>query len=65
MALFHITIEKVIVQDDGREVKKLLEKILCKLDGEGELEKQMDSWLVTLDKSIGKIEKVSDQVVSK
>ena len=34
-------------------------------DKSKKLEKQMDSWLSTLDKSISVIEKVSDQVDSK
>jgi hypothetical protein len=33
MALFHITIEKVIVRNDDSEVKELLQAINKKLDG--------------------------------
>lgn len=40
-------------------------KILTFLFASADLEKQMDSWLVKLNKSVGAIEKLSDRVDSK
>lgn len=45
-------------------VKMQNNKILSTLSDSPQLEKQMDSWLVRLNKSVGAIEKVSDQVDS-
>lgn len=54
MALFHITIEKVIVKEGDDEIKKLLQEIKCLItDKEDEATKQqiMDK----LDKAISDI----------
>lgn len=58
MALFHITIEKLVVKTtDTEDTCELKERIK-------ELEKQQEDWLLKIDKAIGKIETVSEQVDS-
>ena len=61
MALFHITIEKVVVRQDDELLKEILCKVNKILEGSNG-ETQMDSWLLTLKEAIGKIETVSDKV---
>lgn len=55
MALFHITIEKVIVQDDDREIKKKLNQILCLLAGSQEDEELKTEIMAKLEKAIADI----------
>lgn len=55
MALFHITIEKVIVQpDNDHDIKKLLFQILKKLDNNDD-EKVKAEIMAKLEKSIADI----------
>ena len=62
MALFNITIEKVVVRQDDELLKEMLCKVNKILEGN---DKQMDSWLTTLRQAIGNLETISDKVDSK
>ena len=57
-----------IFNNRSKKELKLLKEILAivkTLKPDDQLEKQMDSWLVTLKQAIGKLETVSEQVDSK
>lgn len=55
MALFHITIEKVIVQDDDRDIKRILNMILKKLECTEEDERLKQEIMAKLNKAIADI----------
>lgn len=58
----HVDTEEIISQ--LHIIKMQNNKIITLLLSSDELEKQMDSWLAALSKSVGAIEKVSEQVDS-
>jgi len=51
MALFNITIEKVIIKCDEKEQSKV-----------AELEKQMDEWLKIMKAKVAKLKTISEKV---
>lgn len=59
-----LKIEHHIVLDSSPALCKLIDAITGD-ERVKELENQMDSWLATLEQSIGKVETVSEQVDSK
>lgn len=56
--------EHIHIHIHDEETKRLLNEILAELKktGSQQLEKQMDSWLVELDKMIKPLEEISKQV---